>query len=221
MRRVFSGHKIIVLSNRERERWEGRNQIKLNENQRSWPPFLDSISRFSVWLCFCRSVRACVERACVSPALCCSRERFAQPTATSLWRALHPPCLFYFSSRFFKIMLGVPEWKRMDRGERMTLCVWQKSKAYCSESNRKSESSPHPWPCACLWSSWTQPNGLVRHLTGRQTWVPSSNLTFGHRELLNTCTRLEEIIFLNRFGTCEVGGQFGWDARCSETGLVV
>lgn len=118
-------------------------------------------------------------------------------------------------------MLGVPEWKRTDRGERMTLCVWQKSKAYCSESNRKSESSPHPWPCACLWSSWTQPNGLVRHLTGRQTWVPSSDLTFRHQGLLNTCARLEEIIFLNRFGTCRVGGQLVWDARCSETGLVM
>lgn len=118
-------------------------------------------------------------------------------------------------------MLGVPEWKRTDRGERTTLCVWQKSQAYCSESNRKSESSPHPWPCACLWSSWTQPNGLIRHLTGRQTWVPSSNLTFRNQDLRNTCACSEEIIIWNRFGTCRVGGQLVWDARCSETGLVV
>lgn len=118
-------------------------------------------------------------------------------------------------------MLGVPEWKRTDRGERTTLCVWQKSQAYCSESNRKSESSPHPWPCACLWSSWTQPNGLIRHLTGRQTRVPSSNLTFRNQDLWNTCACSEEIIIWNRFGTCRVGGQLVWDARCSETGLVV
>lgn len=151
-----SGHKLFCCLT-ERERWEGRKQIKLNKKHRSCPPFLDSISRFSVWLCFSRSVGVCVERVCVCLLHCAAVESPSLSQLLLLFgghRILLAFFCFYFLSFFFLIMLGVPEWKWTDRGGkgRDYVCDRRAKRAAVSQTE-KSESSPHPWPCACLWSS--------------------------------------------------------------------
>lgn len=98
-----SGHKLFCCLT-ERERWEGRKQIKLTKKHRSCPPFLDSISRFSVWLCFSRSVGVCVERVCVCLLHCAAVESPSLSQLLLLFgghRILLAFFCFYFLTFFF------------------------------------------------------------------------------------------------------------------------